>query len=113
MKDLFDKELRNRPKSVMQVFMYSHLYLLDHPEKILEPGIYYLRNLYDAKFDPDVVNKAGRANKRITDFSEYKEEFKKYFDTCLDEIFDPSVPFDQTPTGEACKWCMFTNICKK
>ncbi|SBV92607.1 PD-(D/E)XK nuclease family protein [uncultured Dysgonomonas sp.] len=113
MKDLFDKEMKDRPKAVMQVFMYSHLYMLDHPDKILEPGIYYLRNLFDNKFDPDVISKSGRGDGRITDFSEYRAEFTAYFDACLEEIFDPQVPFSQTPTGEACKWCIFTNICKK
>ena len=113
MKELFDKELKDRPKAVMQVFMYSHLYLLTHPDKVLEPGIYYLRNLFDTRFDPDVICKSGRGDMRITDFSEHREEFKEHFDKCLDEIFDPETSFDQTPTGEACKWCMFTNICKK
>lgn len=113
MKDLFDKEMKDRPKAVMQVFMYSHLYMLDHPDKILEPGIYYLRNLFDTKFNPDVISKSGRGDGRITDFSEYRPEFTGYFDACLEEIFDPQVPFSQTPTGEACKWCIFTNICKK
>ena len=113
MADLFDKELKDRPKAVMQVFMYSHLYLLKYPDKMLEPGIYYLRNLFDSRFDPDVVRKWGREEVRITDFSVYREEFKEHFDTCLEEIFDPAMPFDQTPTGEACKWCTFTNICKK
>lgn len=113
MKDLFDKEMKDRPKAVMQVFMYSHLYLLDHTDKILEPGIYYLRNLFDTKFDPDVISKSDRGDGRITDFAEYRAEFTEYFDACLEEIFDPQVPFSQTPTGEACKWCIFTNICKK
>jgi len=113
MEDLFDKELKDRPKAVMQVFMYSHLYMMEHPEKTLEPGIYYLRNLFDTKFDPDVINKSGRDEVRITDFAEYREEFKTHFDTCLEEIFDPATPFGQTPTGEACRWCIFTNICKK
>ncbi|MDR1716365.1 MAG: PD-(D/E)XK nuclease family protein [Prevotella sp.] len=113
MKDLFDKEMKDRPKAVMQVFMYSHLYLLDHPDKILEPGIYYLRNLFDTKFDPDVISKSDRGDGRITDFAEYRAEFTEYFDACLEEIFDPQVPFSQTPTVEACKWCIFTNICKK
>lgn len=113
MKDLFDKEMKDRPKAVMQVFMYSHLYMLNYPDKILEPGIYYLRNLFDSKFDPDVINRTGRNSMRITDFSEYREEFKSHFDNCLEEIFNPDIPFTQTPTGEACKWCIFTNICKK
>lgn len=113
MKDLFDKDMKDRPKAVMQVFMYSHLYLLDHPDKLLEPGIYYLRNLFDKRFDPDVICKQGRDEVRVTDFSQFREEFVEYFDACLEEIFDPQVPFVQTPTGEACKWCIFTNICKK
>lgn len=113
MKDLFDKDLKDRPKAVMQVFMYSHLYMQKYPNKIIEPGIYYLRNLFDAKFEPGVINKSGRNDDHITDFSMYREEFKEYFDTCLDEIFDPDTSFTQTPTGEACKWCIFTNICKK
>lgn len=113
MPDLFDKEMKDRPKAVMQVFMYSHLYMLEYPEKIVEPGIYYLRNLFGKSFDADVAQKQGRNEIRITDFSEYRKEFKTYFDNCLEEIFDSSEPFKQTPTGEACRWCMFTNICKK
>jgi len=113
MKDLFDKELKDRPKAVMQVFMYSHLYMINHPDKIIEPGIYYLRNLFDSKFEPGVINKSSRNDDRITDFSAYREEFKEHFDSCLEEIFNPDVPFIQTPTGEACRWCIFTNICKK
>ncbi|MDR1882581.1 MAG: PD-(D/E)XK nuclease family protein [Prevotella sp.] len=113
MKDLFDKGLKDRPKAVMQVFMYSHLYMFSHPDKILEPGIYYLRNLFGSGFDPDVIRKADREDRRITDFSEYRAEFEAYFDACLEEIFDPQTPFNQTSTGEACKWCIFTNICKK
>lgn len=112
-KDLFDKNLKDRPKSVMQVFMYSHLYMLDHPDKILQPGIYYLRNLFDPKFDPGVIHRTKGNSTNINDFSSYREEFTTHFNECLDEIFDPQVPFTQTPTGEACKWCIFTNICKK
>lgn len=112
-KDLFDKELKDRPKAIMQVFMYSYLYSLDHPDNIYEPGIYYLRNLFDPKFTPNVMNKYNRSGEYIADFEDYKKEFKDYFDACLEEIFDPGVPFSQTTTGEACKWCIFTNICKK
>ncbi|WP_165041960.1 PD-(D/E)XK nuclease family protein [Dysgonomonas sp. ZJ709] len=113
MKDLFDKELKDRPKAVMQVFMYAHLYMMEQPEKIIEPGIYYLRNLFDNRFDPDVIYKPEREDKRIIDFTPYRKDFKEHFDTCLEEIFNPEIPFNQTPTGEACKWCTFTNICKK
>ncbi|MEN9919479.1 MAG: hypothetical protein RL662_1915 [Bacteroidota bacterium] len=110
---LFDKEQKDRPKAVMQVFMYAHLYLLDFPKIRLEPGIYYLRNLFDTDFDSCVTSKMSNGKLRINDFAEIREEFKTYFDTCLEEIFDPNLSFRQTPTGKACEWCSFTNICKK
>lgn len=114
MEDLFDKELKDRPKAVMQVFMYAHLYLLEQPEEILEPGIYYLRNLFDDRFDPDVIYKpSSKEEFKITDFSEYRADFKDLFDNCLEEIFDSQTPFNQTSTAEACKWCAFINICKR
>ncbi|NDW19234.1 PD-(D/E)XK nuclease family protein [Dysgonomonas sp. 216] len=111
---LFDKEAKDRPKAVMQVFMYAHLYMLENPEKILEPGIYYLRNLFDERFDPNVIYKPSlRDLYRVNDFSEYQTEFVRLFDDCLTEIFNANIPFTQTTTGKACEWCKFTGICKK
>lgn len=114
---LFDKSIKDRPKAVMQVFMYAHLYLLEFPNKIIEPGIYYLRNLYDANFSASVEYRPSRTESRdrlrIEDFSDFRTDFKEEFDACLEEIFDEAVPFDQTSTGKACEWCAFTSICKK
>lgn len=111
--DLFDKSMKDRPKAVMQVFMYAHLYLIDFPDKTVAPGIYYLRNLFDSNFNPDVEYKPSSEKLKVRDFSTFREDFKNCFDSCLEEIFDMSVNFTQTPTGKACEWCAFTNICKK
>lgn len=114
MADLFDKELKERPKAVMQVFMYAYLYLKENPDVVLESGIYYLRNLFDGKFNPLVEYKPGKERQKlVSDFSEFREEFRTYFDECLNEIFDPDIRFVQTLTGKACEWCSFTGICKK
>lgn len=114
MGQLFDKEVKDRPTAVMQVLMYAHLYLLENPEKVIEPGIYFLRSLFDEKFDADVIFKpSARESYRMEDFSEYKDEFKEHFDACLEEIFDTNAKFHQTLTGKACEWCAFTSICKK
>lgn len=114
MEDLFDKEIKDRPKAVMQVFMYAHMYLLEHPTEIVESGIYYLRNMYGGQFNTSVIYKpTSRDNIVVSDFSIYRDEFKVFFDKCLEEIFDVNTPFVQTPTNEACQWCNFTGICKK
>lgn len=114
MDHLFDKEAKDRPKAVMQVFMYAHLYMLEYPEAVLEPGIYYLRNLFDSTFSPSVEHKATRTDKNtVTDFSVLRADFTERFDACLEEIFSIDVQFTQTSTGKPCEWCNFTNICKK
>lgn len=114
MDELFDKELKDRPKAVMQVFMYAHLYMMEQPDVLLEPGIYYLRNLFDSGFNPDVEYRSNAAEKiRVTDFSRFRDEFEKHFGQCLEEIFDEQIPFSQTLTEKPCEWCPFTSICKK
>ena len=111
---LFDKSIKDRPKAVMQVFMYAHLYLLEFPDKIIEPGIYYLRNLYDSTFNASVECRSSRSEKvRVEDFDAFRADFKEEFDACLEEIFDIKIPFDQTLTGKPCEWCAFVSICKK
>jgi len=113
LQELFDKDLKDRPKAVMQVFMYAYLYSMDTPGTILEPGIYYLRNLFDSHFNPDVEYRSQTGKSRVTDFSKLNEQFREFFDKCLEEIFDSEIPFNQTTTGKACEWCNFTSICKK
>jgi hypothetical protein len=114
MEQVFDKSAKDRPKAVMQVFMYAHLYLLESPGTPVEPGIYYLRNLFDDQFDAGVIFKPVQGNPaKVTDFGEYRDEFRRHFDACLEELFDPAVPFTQTPTGKACEWCRFTGICRR
>lgn len=112
--DLFDKEKTKRPKAVMQVFLYSHLYMNIHPNTIIEPNIYYLRNLYNyGNFETAVFQRINKTKTIVDNFENYRAEFKQGLDDCINEIFDTSIPFKQTTTGEACKWCSFTNICKK
>jgi hypothetical protein len=114
MEQLFDKDSKERPKAVMQVFMYAHLYLFEYPDRTVEPGIYYLRNLFDSEFDTGVSSNPSRGDiSRIDDFGKQRDEFKRHFDACLEEIFDPSTPFTQTTVGKACEWCSFTGVCKR
>lgn len=111
---LFDKEAKDRPKAVMQVFMYAHLFMLESASSVVEPGVYYLRNLFSDKFDPTVLYKPSASDvTRVVDFTDYRQDFVKAFDQCLEEIFDSEVSFTQTPTEKACEWCNFKNICQK
>lgn len=113
MEDLFDKQMKNRPKAVMQVFMYAHLFLDECPDNVVVPGIYYLRDLFSGYFDPIIKNKGLKNALAVSDFALVRTDFKVLFDACIDEIFDSLIPFNQSQTGEPCKWCQFATICKK
>lgn len=113
---LFDGSGKDRPKAVMQVFLYCWMYerFGGHDNGSLQPGIYYVRSLFSDTFDPSVYRKEGRGSAdKVCDFSLYSDAFEEGLRQCLDEIFDPSVPFTQTPSGKACPYCAFKDICGK
>lgn len=113
---LFDLEEKDRPKAIMQVFMYAWMYQNTEKENSIpfQPSIYYLRTLFNDNFDPAVYHRIERGKlEAVTDFSDYKEEFEDGLRNCLDQIFSPEQPFVQTPTGKACIYCTFKNICGK
>ena len=113
MESLFDKEEKERAKAVTQVFLYCWMYMRQagNRDKAVAPGIYYVRNLFADPFDPNVYRVKDKERMRIDDFSLCADEFEDGLRRCLDEIFDPDVPFSQTPTGKACAYCMFKDIC--
>jgi hypothetical protein B2_06150 len=113
---LFNKEEKDRAKAVMQVFMYCWMYahLTENKGKTIQPGIYYVRSLFSDPFDPSVYHRIERGkSEKVEDFSGYAQAFEEGLRGCLDEIFNPEIPFTQTPTGKACSYCPFKGICGK
>jgi hypothetical protein len=116
LESLFSIEEKERPKAVMQVFMYAWMYsrLPENRERTVRPGIYYMRTIFADDFDVSVYHRTGAREKTAVDrFSDYAEAFETNMRACLDEIFGTDTPFVQTPTGKACVYCTFKNICGK
>lgn len=112
---LFDLEAKDRPKAVMQVFMYAWMYQDEAKQPIsIQPTIYYLRTLFNDGFDPSIYHRMERGKSdAVIDFATYAADFEAGLRGCLDTIFAPDQPFTQTPTGKACVYCPFKNICGK
>ncbi|MCP9611783.1 PD-(D/E)XK nuclease family protein [Coprobacter tertius] len=111
--ELFDPEIKNRPKAVMQVFMYAMMYSRLQPGYRIEPGIYYLRSLFENKFNWLIYYKPERISEAVHDFAPFDKEFVSSFNKCLNRIFDQEIPFTQTPHTEICEYCEFASICKR
>lgn len=113
---LFDKEEKDRSKAVMQVFMYAWMYSRTSEGKgrAIQPGIYYMRSLFNSSFEASVTRREGREKpEKIEDFCDYSVEFEEQLTNCLNEIFSKETPFMQTPTGKACSYCQFKSVCGK
>lgn len=113
---LFDKEVKDRPKAVMQVFLYAWMYqqLPEYTGMPIQPAIYYLRTLFQRSFNPVVEQKKGRGKAdKVNTFQEFVADFEGKLRQCLDEIFNLDIPFTQTETGKACAYCSFRGLCGK
>lgn len=115
MHDLFDPQKKDRPKAIMQVFLYAMIYSASAHSKYISPGIYHLRNLFKSDFNWSITHNAEeKGNKQIiTDFSLYVQAFAEELDLCIQEIFNPEIPFGQTQNTQICKYCDFAAICKR
>ncbi len=106
--DLFDGSKPNRPYQILQVFVYALFYAQEYPDVRLSPAIYYLRSIFG---DP---SPAVTCNKRpISDILVFMDEFLSLFNNCLEEIFNPEIPFTQTRNTKNCQWCAFKELCNR
>lgn len=113
---LFDKEAKDRPKAVMQVFLYAWMYqqLPEYTGMPIQPAIYYLRTLFQRSFNPVVEQKKGRGKAdKVNSFQDFASDFEDKLRQCLDEIFNLDIPFTQMETGKACAYCSFRGLCGK
>lgn len=112
--DLFRTDGEDRPKAVMQVFLYAWMYrhLSGNACVEITPGIYYVRNLFAPEFKSGITHRIDRTHaEEVESFSPYAEEFESELRHCLADIFSPDLPFTQTPSGKACEYCSFRAIC--
>lgn len=109
--EVFEHDKDNRPKFVLQTFLYCILYQDENKVSNLTPGIFYIRDLFKEDFDTVLINKESK--EKVTDFEQYNEAFRKHLTTCLDEMFNPEVPFTQTSNLKVCQYCPYVGVCNR
>lgn len=106
---LFKRD-NKRNKAAFQTMLYALLYKsnsVDTSSVRVVPGLINRMNLFDDDFKFGF--KMGK------DFLEYADpllpEFQMHLKELIEEIFDPSIPFDQTTDVESCRFCSYKHIC--
>ena len=106
LEDLFDSSKDKRPKPILQVFIYAFFYHMMQPDKVLSPGIYFMRKSFQDFSSTVTCNK-----QEITDISVYFEEFESLFNEKIAELFNKEIPFMQTENVKNCQYCPFREMC--
>ena len=77
----------------------------------LQPGIYAVRDLFKDAFDASIYYKPSKKESlRVGDFSQFSDSFEEALRHCLDQLFDPAIPFTQS-TAKGCSHCSFKSLC--
>ena len=112
--EVFEHNLDKRPKFVLQTFLYSILYRDKTDGKPIIPGIFYIKNVFKKDFTTELIYKPEKnVTEIVTDFSPFEEEFCEKLTACLEEIFNPEIPFAQCTNTKPCEYCPYKIICRR
>ncbi|MDL2290209.1 PD-(D/E)XK nuclease family protein, partial [Paludibacteraceae bacterium OttesenSCG-928-F17] len=111
--DVFDANKENRPKYVLQTFLYGLLYKEKAGGRQMTPSIYYVRDIFKDNFETELKYKPEKISELVLNFSDYEEEFCSRLTVCLEDIFNPDIPFRQTENTKPCEYCPYKIICNR
>ncbi len=122
--DFFSDEGKGS-KEAFQVMLYCLLlehatsedlqrFHLNEVPKSVVPHLYFVRDFHPNKKTGTVLMEgSGKSAKPLEDFTPYREAFHEQLIRLFEEIYNPDIPFGQCKETDACKWCPYTNLCKR
>ena len=111
---LFDREDAKRNKAAMQTMYYGLLYQAMHPDNDLplKPAIFNFKEIFKEDFNPYLQEKESRKpGIAVDDYQRYQQEYESELKTLLEDLYNPSIPFNQTTDLKKCSYCPYVNIC--
>jgi CRISPR/Cas system-associated exonuclease Cas4 (RecB family) len=98
-----------RNKAAFQTLLYALLYKTNASQATYRiiPGLINRMNLFDEDFRFGL--KMGK--NFVEDVDPLLPEFEQQLKGLLEELYNPSIPFDQTTDLEQCKFCPYQRIC--
>jgi len=106
--ELFVRDEKEPKKEILQAMVYSWGISKGGEFGDVRPAIYTLRNLFDAKFDPEIKKNSASFN-----FQEVADDFESELTGLVSEIFSEENVFQQTEFTDKCKYCPYKAICRR
>ena len=98
--------------AAFQILTYCLILSKETGNNLIQPGIYYLKELFSDNFDARLSLKPDKEIK-LDSYSQIENEFETILGELLSQIFDPGLPFIQTNKIKTCEKCEFASVCHK
>ncbi len=110
---LFSHTSKDHRSAIFQLLFYCNAYSqhesYDGP---IQPILYQFKSMSTKGITP--VSFGNYSSKKIiTDYRLINDEFMAQFSNLIMEMFDPDIPFTQSPNDADCKFCTFKTICRR
>jgi len=109
---LFTADSDYKLNAILQSMLYAWMiaHLTDY--KVVQPSLFYVRELVNKDFDPRLINDA-LGKTLVLDIHTCLNEFESELGSVLSEIFNPDIGFEQTDNTDNCKYCPYASICRR
>lgn len=97
---------KDRPNYVFQTFLYADVVCRGTQEPVM-PALFFVNKSSREDYTPAVPF----AGQPVTDFHRLAEAFEEQLQATLEALFNPAVPFTQTPVSENCQKCDYAKLC--
>ena len=104
---------KKRSNYIFQTFLYAAILSKKQPLKVAPALLYIHRAAQTDSYSPIIEIGEPRKKVVVDDFSLYEGEFRERLNGLLEEIFDPTLTFQQTTVEGACDYCDFKAFCKR
>ena len=109
---LFSDNTKEQNKALVQTLFYTLVYEKFNGVEGVEPHLYTVKDLSKGT---SFKSKAKAGNIELVDenLAEYKSQLELKMKEKFAELFNPEIPFRQTPNADSCKYCNFNEICQR
>ena len=103
-------------QSMLYSLLVAHNDTLNPRHLPVSPALLFIQHAQRPDYDPVLTfTKGQRKDKetvRITDITQYEDDFRAHLSAILSEILDPSHPFMKTYDSNNCTHCPYKELCK-
>ena len=110
--DLFSEE-PDRASYIFQLFLYASILQAREPNTQICPELFYVHKAAASDFDSAIAFSNNRNKQKVTEFKPFEEAFKTNLNNLIINLFNPEIPFTQTPHPEKCVYCDYKNLCRR